>query len=83
MNFLSEFLICELSFESCCACLAIIYQTISQSSNEYDTFFQNVEQLLTYLNSLKPHMQLLTSNFNKGDLLVVGLMILTQSREAT
>ena len=41
-----------------------IYRTPSQSSNEYDTFFLNFEQVLTYLNSIKPHVMLGTGDFN-------------------
>ena len=40
------------------------YQTPSQSSNEYDTFLLNFEQLLTYLNSIKSHVLLVTGDFN-------------------
>ena len=56
VNILNECLIWELSFGSRCVCLVSIYQTPNQSSNEYNTFLINFEQLLTYLNSIKPHM---------------------------
>ena len=39
-------------------------RTPSQSSNEYDTFLLNFEQLLIYLNSIKPHVLLVTGDFN-------------------
>ena len=55
---------CELYFFSHCFCLVSIYRTPSQSSNEYDTFLLNFEQLLTYLNSIKPHVLLVTGDFN-------------------
>ena len=46
------------------ACLVSIYRAPSQSSNEYDTFLLNFEQLLTYLNSIKPHVLLVGCDFN-------------------
>ena len=53
-----------LSFGSRRVCLVRIYRTPSQSSNEYDTFLLNFEQLLTYLNSIKPHVLLVKGDFN-------------------
>ena len=50
----------ELSFGSHRVCLLSIYRIPSQASNEYDTFLSNLEQLLTYLNSIKPHVLLVT-----------------------
>ena len=64
LNILNKCLVCELSFGSHCVCLVSIYQTPSQLSNEYNTFLLNFEQLLTYLNSIKPHMLLVTGDFN-------------------
>ena len=64
LNILNECLVCELSFASCRVCLVSIYRTPSQSSNEYDTFLLNFEHLLTYLNSLKPHVLLVTGHIN-------------------
>ena len=64
VNMLNECLLCEFSFGSRHVCLVSIYRTLSQSSNEYDTFLLNFEQLLTYLNSLKPHILLETRSFN-------------------
>ena len=64
MNILNECLVCELSFGSHRVCLVSIYRTPSQSSNEYNTFLLNFEQLLTYLNSIKPHVLLVTGDFN-------------------
>ena len=64
VNILNEFLVCELSFGSRRVCLVSIYRTPSQLSDEYDTLLLNVEQLLTYLNSIKPHMLLVTGNIN-------------------
>ena len=63
---LNECLVCELSFGSSCICLVNTYRTASQSSNEYDTFLLNFEQLLTYLNSIKPHILLVTGGFSVG-----------------
>ena len=64
LNILDKCLVCELSFGSHRVCLVSIYQTPSQSSNEYDTFLFNFEQLLTYLNSIKPRVLLVTDDFN-------------------
>ena len=64
VNILNECLLCELSFGRSCVCLVSIYRTPSLSSNEYDTFLGNFEQLLTYLNSIKPLMLLVTGDFN-------------------
>ena len=63
-NVLNECLVCELSFGSQRVCLVSIYRIPSQSSNECNTFLLNFEQLLTYLNSIKPHVQLVTGDFN-------------------
>ena len=63
MNILNECLVCELSFGSHGVCRSI-YRTPSQSSNEYNTFLLNFEQPLTYLNSIKPHVLLVTGDFN-------------------
>ena len=60
----NEWLVCELSFGSRRSCLVSIYRTPSQSSKEYDTFLLDFEQLLTHLNSIKPHMLLVTGHFN-------------------
>ena len=64
LNILNECLVCKLSFGSHRVRLVSIYRTPSQSSNEYDTFLLNFEQLLTYLNSIKPHVLLVTGDFN-------------------
>ena len=64
MNILNDCLVCELSFGSRLVYLVSIYRTTSQSCNEYDTFLLNFEQLLTYLNSLKPHVLLVKGDFN-------------------
>ena len=63
VSILNECLVCVLSFGSRRVCLVNIYRTPSQSSNECDTFLLNFEQLLTYLNSIKPHMLLVTGDF--------------------
>ena len=63
LNILNECLVCELSFGSHRFCLVGIYRTPSQSSNKYDTFLLNFE-LLTYFNSIKPHMLLVIGDFN-------------------
>ena len=63
MNILNEHLVRELPFGRRLICLVSIYRTPSQSSNEYDTFLLNFEHL-TYLNSLKPHMLLVTGDIN-------------------
>ena len=65
MNILNECLVCELSFGSHRVCFVSIYRTPSHSGNEYDTFLLNFEQLLTYLNSIKSHVLLVTSDFNE------------------
>ena len=64
MNILKECLVSELSFGSRRVCLVSIYRTPNQSSNKYDTFLLNFEQLLTYLKSIKPHVLLVTGDFN-------------------
>ena len=64
LNILNECLVCELSFGSHRVCLVSVYRTPSQSNNEYDTFLLNFEQLTTYLNSIKPHVLLVTGDFN-------------------
>ena len=64
LNVVNECLVCELSFGSQRVCLVSIYRTPSQSSNEHNTFLLNFEQLLTYLNSIKPHVLLVTRDFN-------------------
>ena len=64
VNILNECLICGLSFGSCRVCLVSIYRTPSQSSNKYYTFLLNFEQLLTNLNSMKPHVLLVIGDFN-------------------
>ena len=47
------------------ACLSSEYLSdTSQSSNEYDTFLLNFELPLTYLNNIKPHVLLVTGDFN-------------------
>ena len=78
MNILNECLVCELSFGSRSICLVRIYRTASLSSNVYENFLLIFEQLLTYLNSIKPHALPVTGDFN--DLLVGRLIILKQSR---
>ena len=58
MNILNECLVYQLPFES------RRVETPSQSSNECDTFLLNYEQLLTYLNSIKPCVMLVAGDFN-------------------
>ena len=62
VNILNECLLCELSFGSLRVCLVSNYRAPSQPSNEYDTFLLNFEQLLIYLNSIKPHVLLVAGN---------------------
>ena len=64
MNLLNACLVCELPFGICHVCLVSICRTTRQSSDEYDTILLNFEQLLTYSNSIKPHMLLVTGDFN-------------------
>ena len=65
MNFPNEYLVFELSFGSLHVCLVSIYRTPKQSSNKYDTFLLKFEQLLTYSNSLKLHVLLVTDDLNE------------------
>ena len=62
VNVLNESLVCELSFGSCHVCLVSIYRAPCQLSNECNTFVLNSELVLTYLNSIKPHMLLVTGD---------------------
>ena len=62
VNIVNECLVCELSCGSLRVCLVSIYRAPSQPSNEYDTFLLNFEQLLMYLNSIKPHVLLVAGN---------------------
>ena len=41
-----------------------ICRTASESSNEYDTLLLNFQQLITYLNSIKPDMLLVAGDLN-------------------
>lgn len=45
-------------------CLPNVSWKENQASSEYDTFLVNFEQLLTYLNSWKPGIMLVTGNFS-------------------
>ena len=58
MNILNECLDRELSFGNSRVCLVSIYRTPSQSSNQYDTFLLNSEQLLV------EQLLLVTGDFN-------------------
>ena len=52
VNILNQYLVCELSFGSCCDCLVNIYQIPSKFSIEYNTLLLSFKQPLTDLNSI-------------------------------
>ena len=61
---LHECLFCELFLNSRRSYIVSLYRSPSQSSDEYDDFIKTFEQLLLHLASFKPHLLLMTSDFN-------------------
>ena len=61
---LHECLFCGLFLNGRRSYIVSLYRSPSQSSDEYDDFIKNFEQLLLHLASFKPHLLLMTGDFN-------------------
>ena len=61
---LNECLVCEISLNGHRSYIVSLYQSPSQSSDEYDHFIKTFEQLIAHLTSFKPHLLLITGDFN-------------------
>ena len=61
---LHECLVCELSLNGRRSYIVSLYRSPSQSSDEYDHFIKAFEQFIAHLTSFKPHLLLLTGDFN-------------------
>ena len=63
---LHECLVGELSLNDPRFYIVSLYQSPSQCSDEYDHFMKTFEQLIGHLLSFKPHLLLITGDFNAG-----------------
>ena len=61
---LRECLVCELSLNCRRSYIVSLYCSPSKSSDEYDHFINTFEQLISHLTSFKPHLLLITGDFN-------------------
>ena len=61
---LHECLVCKLSSNGRRSYIVSLYRSPSQSSDEYDHFIKTFEQLIAHLTSFKPHLLLITGDFN-------------------
>ena len=61
---LHECLACALFLNGHRSYIVRLYRSPSQSSDEYDHFIKTFEQLIVYLNNFKPHLLLITGDFN-------------------
>ena len=61
---LDECLACELSLNGHRSYILSLYRSSSQPSDGYDHFIKTFEQLMTHLTSFKPHLLLITGDFN-------------------
>ena len=61
---LHECLVCELSLKDRRSYIVSLYRLPSQSSGEYDHFIKTFEQLIAHLTNFKPHLLLITGDFN-------------------
>ena len=55
---------CELSLNGRRSYIVSLYQSPSQSSDEYDHFIKTFEQPIVHLTSFKPYLLLITGDFN-------------------
>ena len=61
---LHECLVCELFLNGRRSYILCLYRSPSQSSDEYNHFIKNFEQLIVHLASFKSHLLLITDDFN-------------------
>ena len=64
INNLHECLVCEFFLNCHRSYIVSLYRSPSQSSDNYDHFIITFEQLIVHLNSFKPHLLLITGDFN-------------------
>ena len=61
---LHECLVCELFLNGRRSYIVSLYRSPSKSTDEYDHFITTFEQLMVHLTSFKPHLLLITGDFN-------------------
>ena len=61
---LQECLVWEISLSGRRSYIVSLYQSPNQSSDEYDHFIKTFEQFIVHLTSSKPHLLLITGDFN-------------------
>ena len=59
-----EYLVCELFLIGRRSYKVNLHWSPSQSGNEYEHFIKTFKQLIVHLNSFRPHLLLLTNDFN-------------------
>ena len=64
IKFLNECIVCEIAFQNRKCFLVLIYRSPSQTSDQFDIFLANFENLVEYHNNLNPYLLLVKGDFN-------------------
>ena len=63
-HYLKEALLLEMSYNNKKVTVSVIYQSPSQSTDDFDSFLSNFENFLNDISNRKPSLSVITSNFN-------------------
>ena len=64
VNYLSECLLCEITFDNTKGYIAVLYRTSSQTSSTFNHFLLNFEKMLQEISAFKPDFSIILGDFN-------------------
>ena len=64
LNYLPEYLVCEISYNDKKIFIVALYRSPSQSTDEFDEFLRGFEDVIDYINQCNPYFTLITGDFN-------------------
>ena len=64
VNYLSECLLCEVTFDNNKGCIAVLHKSPSQTSSDFKYFLSNFEKMLPEINFFKSDFSLILHDFN-------------------
>ena len=64
VNYLSECLLCEITFDNTKGYIAVLYRSPSQTSSTFNYFLLNFEKMLQEISAFKPDFSIILGDFN-------------------
>ena len=64
LNYLLEYLVCEINYDNKRIFIVILYRSPSQSTDEFDDFLRGFEGIIDNIDQYNPYFTLITGDFN-------------------